>query len=106
MTNYKKLVEALRCIELRLSCNECEYGTYSESGEAWSCECERRDADAAAAIEALQAEVPKRGEWIYDGKFAELHKFYCSKCKRTEFRMSDFCPNCGADMRDTEANNG
>lgn len=44
MTDYTKLVEALRCVELRLSCNECEYGTWSESGEAWGCEFERRSA--------------------------------------------------------------
>ena len=38
------------------------------------------------------------GEWIFDGKFMELHRFHCSKCMRTEFRMSDYCPNCGARM--------
>ena len=83
--------------------------------------------NAAAAIEELQqianhheqtakdywkeaceykAQLPKRGKWIFDGKFVELHKFHCSNCKRTEFRMSDYCPNCGADMREMEVNNG
>lgn len=51
--------------------------------------------DAQPTIDALPV---AHGEWIYDGKFAELNKFYCSKCKRTEFRMSDYCPNCGARM--------
>lgn len=54
MTDYEQLAKALRCIELKLSCNECEYGKWSESGEAWSCDFERRDTDAADAIEELQ----------------------------------------------------
>lgn len=103
---YSKLVEALRCIELPLSCNECEYGTWSESGEAWSCECERRDADAADAIEALQAQLPKLGEWI---KHPEVKNIYGGECIECPFcgekyvvqYIADekFCRNCGADMR-------
>ena len=56
MTDYKKLVDALRCYELRLSCNECEYGKWHDDGNCWYCEEERRDNDAAAAIEALLKE--------------------------------------------------
>lgn len=39
----------------------------------------------------------ERGEWIFD----EDNDFYCSACKRYPplMRQSDFCPNCGADMR-------
>ena len=28
------------------------------------------------------------GEWIFDGKFMELHKFHCSKCMRTGMIIS------------------
>jgi len=59
MQDYSKLVEALRCYELRLSCNECEYGKWHDEGNCWYCEEERRDKDAADAIEALQAEVER-----------------------------------------------
>ena len=38
------------------------------------------------------------GEWIFNGRFAELNHYACSNCNRTEFRMSDYCPNCGAKM--------
>lgn len=38
------------------------------------------------------------GEWIMCGTFMELNKQMCSKCGRVEFRMSDYCPNCGAKM--------
>jgi Zn finger protein HypA/HybF involved in hydrogenase expression len=45
----------------------------------------------------------ERGEWIYD---AENECFICPKCKSSALNNyrglsvnSDFCPNCGADMR-------
>ena len=64
MTDYVELVKALRCMDLRLSCNECEYGVWSESGEAWGCEFERKNDDAAAAIEELQAELEQKNRDI------------------------------------------
>ena len=59
MTNYKELVKALRCIDIRLSCNECKYGRWSESGDAFGCDFENMVRDAADAIEALQAELTR-----------------------------------------------
>jgi hypothetical protein len=54
--------------------------------------------------------VRKKGEWIpaFDGKFTGgAYWFSCSKCKRIvpEVRNGgwNFCPQCGADMR--EGNN-
>lgn len=50
---------------------------------------------------------PKRGEWKeYDGADRGFH--YCSRCDGQAFNyddghcieiLSNFCPNCGADMR-------
>ena len=96
--DYSELVKALRCCAT-MTCkgDECKYMILG----CHDCFPKLHD-DAAAAIEELQAQLPKRGEWIFDGKFMELHKFRCSNCKRTEFRMSDYCPNCGADMRKME----
>lgn len=57
MTDYKKLVAALRhCSHDGLvKCNECKYG-----GKEWPIGCEEEMMrDAAAAIEALQAEVER-----------------------------------------------
>ncbi len=46
-------------------------------------------------IKALPAVQPKRGEWI------KMHwkAFRCSVCKRVSEYSTNFCPNCGADMR-------
>ena len=55
MTDYKKLVEALRCDE-KCWDNKCKY--LESSSYNW-CNKEKLCSDAAAAIEALQAEVER-----------------------------------------------
>ena len=40
-----------------------------------------------------------RGEWIYNGNFCGMNHHKCSVCGRTEFRMSAYCYNCGAQMK-------
>ena len=57
MTDYTELVKALRhcSYEGIVKCNECKY-----SGKEWPVGCEEElMKDAAAAIEALQAEVKR-----------------------------------------------
>lgn len=64
--------------------------------------------DAATSVfEELPSAQPerKKGKWIsvHDDVFAD--RYYCSCCKTepicsdTEYVLSNFCPNCGADMR-------
>jgi hypothetical protein len=65
MTDYTKLVEALRCC-IPNPPETCEGCTYDTGGE---CNVVRMMADAADAIEALQAEVEK-----YHDAFARLAK--------------------------------
>ena len=82
--------------------------------------------DAAYAIEALQDTVqaqdkalkecarqlakmgPKRGEWVRkEDELTHSYWYECSECGYRPHRenypyLSDFCPNCGADMRKME----
>ena len=106
MTDYSKLVEALRHVGIYQDCNECEAGRWHNELDCCLF------MDAAAAIEALIGTVgdlqairerleeendalrlePKRGKWIIDGAFTynlrELNgKAYepvyrCSCCNR------------------------
>lgn len=59
MTDYSKLVEALRCKGLSKKCDSCDYGFHispdSECNDA--CHVEQIIDDAAAAIEALETEI-------------------------------------------------
>lgn len=64
----------------------------------------RRDVAAIKALLPVQPER-KKGKWIRisDEPFAD--RFECSECGKLppienyEWRLSDYCPNCGADMR-------
>ena len=62
--------------------------------------------DAWAEIDALppaQPEECKRGKWLLhtDERF-DIDYYKCSECGYEPYRkmdISNFCPNCGADMR-------
>ena len=41
-----------------------------------------------------------KGEWLYKGLDFEIDSLYqCSACKHYHWSKSNYCPNCGADMR-------
>lgn len=48
------------------------------------------------AIDEAPTIEPKRGKWIWDEQILGL---VCSECKELGVERSNFCPNCGADMR-------
>lgn len=114
MTDYSELVEALRhCSHDGIvKCNECEYG-----GKEWPVGCEEEMMhDAADAIEALQAQLPKRGEWVEENRRPRSSQFVCSECHRTAYDPQPtrdkawrkrcryaYCPNCGAKMEVQDA---
>lgn len=94
MTDYTELVEALRVCASAGECKPCERDLY--------CEPTKMLSDAAAAIEALQAQLSKRGEWIRIDK----HTVQCPLCHRyldlhgvnAGRGDANYCPNCGANM--------
>lgn len=113
MTDYTELVKALRdCASGDGErCLKCTYH------KASNMPCDNAlMTDAAAAIEALQAEVGKkrtadcwgckcekvelkRGEWIEHSTYKSV--LICSHCHQGSNRFYDtfkFCPNCGAKM--------
>ena len=50
---------------------------------------------------------PKRGEWIDRSDGGRIlnpwwETYECSKCGQYGTRIWNFCPNCGADMRERE----
>lgn len=105
MTDYTELIRSLRCENTgddECGSSDCTY---------WSglgCMDGQLMEDAAAAIEALQAQLPKRGKWIpYEfNTNGTWHK--CSVCG-VAYQYKDapksgwwinhkYCPNCGAKM--------
>lgn len=63
--------------------------------------------DVEAYSEAFPAEVKPvvKGEWVEFEQRALGHTYLCSVCQTIHWGISNFCPNCGADMR-KEANDG
>lgn len=56
------------------------------------------------ALREIPSAEPKKGKWkryyIDRGEFGERPSiFYCSACHACSIVKTDFCPNCGADMR-------
>ena len=99
MTDYKELVEALRERARR----EDEY--YEHGGDVIN--------DAAAAIEALQAQLPKRGQYVHGRELSreyigdclvsiDYEDWQCSVCgivfEQWSIPKYNYCPNCGAKM--------
>ena len=109
MSDYTDLIQSLRCC----ATNKCESCPYEKK---YSYRCATPLVmDAAAAIEALQAEVkrlePKRGEWTEENRRPRSMQFVCSVCHRTAYDPQPsrdkawrkrcryaYCPNCGAKM--------
>lgn len=65
------------------------------------------------AVEKLQPAEPNRGKWIRTGSGSLYDHYECSECgkapkwecmgdNRWKIAFTDFCPNCGADMRQRE----
>lgn len=58
------------------------------------------------AIDALEnlpsAEPRKKGKWIDKSDDIDGAWNYCSVCMEQAIDLYDFCPNCGADMREGE----
>lgn len=60
--------------------------------------------DIQMAVDKLPSVTPKRktGKWIHSDFSHEF--LHCSECGRGRHFCSNFCPNCGADMRQREEN--
>ena len=81
-------------IDFRVMCSECGCraklcSTEKEAVEAWNRREETvKDQPAADVMEV------RHGRWIEDHEF-----FKCSECGYlTDYRLSNFCPDCGAKM--------
>ena len=91
MTDYTKLVEALREHADLIETSIELYGPSATRLLVYDLR------NAAAAIDALQAQLPKRGKWeLIDG--AEPMRWGCSRCKYLSWETSSYCPRCGAKM--------
>ena len=107
MTDYTKLVKALRCCDKYALCNDCPIF------ETCDGDVDKAMAIAAAAIEALQAQLPKRGQYVHGRELSreyigdclvsiDYEDWRCSVCgivfEQWSIPKYNYCPNCGAKM--------
>lgn len=118
MTDYTELVKALRLCQFgECGCGKCYYKelkgdwcTEDNHPEFFDCD-DKLKLDAAAAIEDLQAQLPKLGEWVEENRRPRSSQFVCSECHRTAYDPQPtrdkawrkrcryaYCPNCVAKM--------
>ena len=60
------------------------------------------------ALEDLPSVQPRKGKWITDNPHSDMYRYTCSECKaqhraRYDLARYNFCPNCGADMREGDS---
>ncbi len=132
MSDYSKLVKALRC--KRDDCEGCDLAFFDKD-EGWMCQYAAKDDDAADAIEALQAELekkrtadfwgckcekidPKLGKYVHGRESSreyigdclvsiDYEDWRCSVCgivfEQWSMPTYNYCPNCGAKMEVQDA---
>lgn len=108
MEKYDKLVEALRCCGNE-GCHKCPYQKHIHEKFCWVIAMK----DAADAIEALQAQLPKRGQYVHGRELSreyvrdclvsiDYEDWRCSVCgivfEQWSMPTYNYCPNCGAKM--------
>lgn len=82
------------------------FKVYADNPHSMTTDFEGTLIDAINAIKSIPTIEPKRGEWkrrIVDSGFNA--DWVCSECGyrvKTDFANYNFCPNCGADMRERE----
>ena len=107
MTDYTKLTKALRCCDKYALCNDCPIF------ETCDGDVDKAMAIAADAIEALQAQLPKRGQYVHGRELSreyvgdclvsiDYEDWRCSVCgivfEQWSMPTYNYCPNCGAKM--------
>ena len=69
-------------------------------------EKEKRERDAlenvANGIKKLPSVQPRNGKWAGTGYSERFGIFICDNCGKFATMKSEFCPNCGADMRGSQ----
>ena len=68
-------------------------------GKHWDGHTEK---DLTRLLSLTSAEPRKKGKWIDKSDDIDVAWNYCSVCMEQAIDLYDFCPNCGADMREGE----
>ena len=74
--------------------------SYSQYNEAWQDALNRADSEIEA-LPSAQTER-KKGKWTIYDRHTIPYQYICSECGTYYHTRYDFCPTCGADMRENK----
>lgn len=78
-------------------CDKCSIGAFEYGVCRYMFNGECAEVNGIKDIPTVE---PKRGEWIPIG--IKMSVFECSECGTIKRLKSNFCPRCGAEMRERE----
>ena len=80
------------------SIDSCDTGRHEHYYGTGIIAVRKEDIDAMPTIQPAE---PKRGKWIDTKGNTEWYarEYRCSECGDTMLGEANYCPNCGADMR-------
>ena len=86
----------------QIVCSKCSGKRFIAQGDIVVCDKCGAKMESKELVDELEKVECKRGKWLY----TPTHWAYCSECGKEppdECNIaSNFCPNCGADMRESE----
>lgn len=107
----KEYIEKTEAVERALYTPIMSSGAVCEKDrDAWTdgaIDAQEQIAKSIGEIPAADVVERKRGEWVsrtVDREVTSYIKTECGNCNFEGELWYNFCPNCGADMRKTEAN--
>lgn len=56
------------------------------------------------AVKLLPYEERPHGKWVFGGFCVTSTQYICNQCTIPNLEKTNFCPNCGADMRQEAGN--
>ena len=96
MSDYIKREDIRKAFDTAIECKECSRNIDRCFGQAidMSVLCETIDNLPSADVVEQKSSV-----WVYQLRDSENEEYKCFRCGDTQGYKSNFCPNCGADMR-------
>ena len=98
-----KDIESLNAVAGALHKNGYKYSTFVvwRCGEVSHFTVQIEEAPTVGAVEVVHGRWEKRKAIVFDD---EMVGYRCSKCNTTWDAETNYCPNCGADMRERKEN--
>ena len=81
--------------------------TISDCISCASSKCREVFESKLQALPSIKTQEPKKGNWImtgdyFTGAYESIDYVKCSCCGEESLEEGNYCPNCGADMREVE----